>query len=90
MIVLFFFRIKILFATFASYERGISKINSCTKGVLDKKELKLGFVIETTKKFDFLRDMPEDPLVTCEQQDRIEDLRSSNMSRALVMLFYLL
>ncbi len=49
----YFFRIKTLSAFVPLYECGISNINSFINGVFDKNGLKLGFVVEGTKKLDF-------------------------------------
>jgi hypothetical protein len=56
--------------SFPLYDRGITKLNSYTNDVLDKKGFELGLVVEIILKYDFLR-------------DRIEGTESSNVSRAL-------
>ena len=53
-----------LSVSFLLYERGISKINSFTNDILDKKGLKLGISVKTTKKDDFFKGHNRRPLLS--------------------------
>ena len=67
-----FFYIKTLTTSFPLYEREVSKINSFTNGVLDKKWVEISFLsLRSPKNLTLLKDI-------------IEDLGSSNVSRALL------